>query len=110
VGREMTATRYEAPTPEGATEVSEWADVGTPGEFRCFSGAIRTIPEIRYSDDVPASVSVDGTQLADGRVEERYIRVTGVSWEDMLTSGTARKLCVAIAAAADDLDRLEGLR
>jgi hypothetical protein len=74
----MTATRYEAPTPEGATEVSEWADVGTPGEFRCFSGAIRTIPEIRYSDDVPANVSVDGTQLADGRVEERYIRVTGV--------------------------------
>ncbi|OBF41818.1 hypothetical protein A5724_04735 [Mycobacterium sp. ACS1612] len=38
------------------------------------------------------TVSVDGTQLIDGTVEERCSRLQGVSWEDMLTTSVARKL------------------
>jgi hypothetical protein len=55
-------------------------------------------------------VSVDGTEIFDGAVEERCIRLTGVSWEDMLTSAVARKLATALAEAADDLGGLDGPR
>ncbi|UUO03848.1 hypothetical protein M4D79_14100 [Mycolicibacterium novocastrense] len=106
-----TATTPPVPWPLGATEVTEWADVGKPEQFRCFAGPIREIPEIRYTrDNVPATVSIDGTQLLDGTVEERCIRLQGISWEDMLTSDVARKIATALAEAADDLDRLEGPR
>lgn len=86
------------------------ADVGKPEQFRCLAGPIRHIPDIRYKDGEPATVSIDGTQLFNGVVEERCIRLTGVSWEDMVTSEVARKLSTALAEAADDLDRLEGPR
>lgn len=99
-------TAADVPLPLGATETSEWADVGTPDEFRLFYGPIRHIPELKCWNEVPASVTVEGTQLADGTVEDRFIRLTGVAWDDMLTSDLARKLSVALAEAADDLDRL----
>ena len=108
----MTNTIAAAPVPWplGATEVTDWADVGKPEQFRCFAGPIREVPELRYSDDCPVTVSIDGTQLLNGTVEERCIRLTGISWEDMLTSSSARKLATVLAEAADDLDRLDGPR
>lgn len=93
--------------PNGATEVSDWADVGHPSEFRLFAGPMWTIPEVQYTNDAPARVVVSGTQLRDGTVEERCIRLEGVAWEDMLTSSVARRIATALAAAADDLDRLD---
>jgi hypothetical protein len=49
----MSAVPEQAPMPDGATEVSDWADVGKPEEFRCFSGPIQSIPKIRYWDGTP---------------------------------------------------------
>ena len=91
--------------PAGATEVFDWADLGHPGEFRSFDGPIWRIPEVAY-DDGNARVFVSGTQLRDGTVEERCIRLEGVAWEDMLSSATARKLGQALLDAADALDNL----
>ncbi|KUI42305.1 hypothetical protein AU197_14420 [Mycobacterium sp. IS-1590] len=105
-----TTTTPPIPWPLGATQVTDWADVGKPDQFRCFAGPIRRVPEICYEDGTPATVSIDGTQLFDDTVEERCIRLAGVSWEDMITSEVARKLATALLGAADDLDRLEGPR
>jgi hypothetical protein len=105
------STIYDgAPLPIGATEADDWADVGSPDEFRSFTGPTRTIPGLQCCNGDDAAVLIYGTQLADGTVEERCIRVAGVHWDDELTSQTARDLSAALAAAADDLDRLEGLR
>jgi hypothetical protein len=103
----MTAIHDAVPIPIGATETSDWADIGTPTEFRSFAGPIRTIPNLFEWDGGPATVAVNGTQLTDGTVEERFIRVDGLGWDDMLTAETARALSTALAEAADDLDRLE---
>ncbi|ULE32868.1 hypothetical protein [Mycobacterium sp. IDR2000157661] len=94
--------------PAGAVHVNEWTDFGEE-RFRCFAGPIREIPEIPFNDG-PANVSIDGTQLFDGTVEHRCIRLTGIGWEDQLTSEVARKLATALLGAADDLDRLDGPR
>lgn len=40
----MTAINW----PTGATEVSDWADTGTPDEFRTFDGPKWTLPGIRW--------------------------------------------------------------
>lgn len=102
------STATDAPWPTGATEVSDWADVGKPDEFGSFDGPIWTIPEVvqDHRDGTPARVFVSGTQLRDGTVEERCIRLEGVAWEDMLTSSVARKISTSLAEAADDLARL----
>jgi hypothetical protein len=96
--------------PVGATEVSDWADVGTPTEFRTFAGPVRTIPDLHQWDGSAATVAVNDSQLTDGTIEERFISIDGVGWDDMLTSKIARTLSASLAAAADDLDRLEGLQ
>src|SRR4051812_35221570 len=101
-------TRPPVPLPAGATDVTDWTDVGSPDEFRCFDGPIRTVEGIKCWDGWPATVFVNGTQLRDGTVEGRCIRVYGVHGDDMLSSETARVLGRALLAAADDLDRLEG--
>lgn len=93
------------PFPAGATEVTEWTDAGHPDEFRCFNGPTRTLPELRFGDQ-PAFVTIFGTQLRDGTVEGRCIRVAGVHWDDELDSKTARHLAQQLLDAADDLDRL----
>jgi hypothetical protein len=103
-----TTARHNVPIPAGATDISEWADVGHPDEFRSFTGPTWTIPGLQYSSGEDAAVLIYGTQLADGTVEERCIRLGGVHWDDELTSQTARVLSAALAAAADDLDRLTG--
>ena len=94
--------------PAGATELSDWADVGHLGEFRSFDGPIWTIPEVvqDHRGGTPARVFVSGTQLRDGTVEERCIRLEGVAWEDELSSDTARELGQALLAAAAALDEL----
>jgi hypothetical protein len=84
------STIYDgAPLPIGATEADEWPDVGGPDEFRTFTGPTRTIPGLHTWDGSRGLVLVCGTQLADGTVEERYIKVLGVAWDDELTSQTA---------------------
>ncbi|WP_041781852.1 hypothetical protein [Mycolicibacterium chubuense] len=55
----------------------------------------------------PATVTLFGTQLHDGTVEDRCIRVGGVHEDDELDSETARRLGQALLDAADDLDRLQ---
>ncbi|HZN82460.1 MAG TPA: hypothetical protein VFC01_22695 [Mycobacterium sp.] len=60
--------------PTGATEVSDWADVGHPDEFRSFLGPKWTLPGIRWvwgDNDEDGFVTVSGTQLRDGTVEGR---------------------------------------
>ncbi|MDT5057713.1 hypothetical protein [Mycobacterium sp.] len=106
----MTTSPHDVPLPAGATETSDWADVGSPDEFRSFTGPTWTIPGLQYSNGDDAAVFIYGTQLADGTVEERCIRLGGVHWDDELTSQTARLLSAALAAAADELDRLTGVQ
>ncbi|WP_156752072.1 hypothetical protein [Mycobacterium sp. ACS1612] len=44
-----TTTAAPVPWPLGATEVTEWADVGKPEQLRCFARPVRKMPEIRYA-------------------------------------------------------------
>lgn len=101
----MSANRV--PVPAGAVETSDWCDVGHPDEFRTFSGPTRSIPGLAYPDSSPAMVLIFGTQLRDGTVEGRCIRVGGVHWDDEIDAETARALGRALLDAADDLDTLQ---
>lgn len=96
--------------PAGATEVSDWADVGKTDEFRTFDGPKWTLPWIRWGwggNEEDGFVTVSGTQLRDGTIEGvRCVRVGGLCWEDELDSGMARDLATKLLAAADNLDRL----
>lgn len=95
--------------PAGATEVSDWADVGHPDEFRSFDGPKWTLPGIRWGygdNEVDGYVAICGTQLRDGTVEGRWIRVRGLQWDDELDSQTARAAAKALLEAADQLDSL----
>jgi len=101
----MTAVDW----PAGASEVSDWADAGTPDEFRSFLGPKWTLPGIRWGwgdNEEDGFVAVSGTQLRNGTVEGRCIRVGGVHWDDELDSHAARDLAEKLIAAADNLDRL----
>ncbi|MGV0778746.1 hypothetical protein [Mycolicibacterium elephantis] len=101
----MSATDW----PAGATEVSDWADIGTPDEFRTFDGPKWTLPGIRWGfgdTEEDGYVAIYGTQLRDGTVEERCIRVGGLHWDDELDSQTARDIAGKLLEAADALDRL----
>lgn len=94
-----TTASYSPPVPAGATDVSEWADVGHPDQFRTFTG-----PEWVVGDLV---VQVYGTQLFNGTVEQRCVRAL-IHWDDELDSATASELGHALLAAACALTRLEG--
>ncbi|MDT5097650.1 MAG: hypothetical protein QOC76_1387 [Mycobacterium sp.] len=98
------------PPPVGATDVSDWADVGTPDQFRVFDGPRWTVPGLRfgYADqEVDAFITIFGTQLADGTIEGRCIRLGGVHWDDELCSETARIIGRSLLEAADELDRVK---
>jgi len=101
----MATTTSPIPRPLGATEVGDWVDHA--GErFRCFAGPIRVVPCARRSDGDPVAVAIDGTQLADGTIEERVIRLCGITSDDSMTAETARNIAAALSAAADDLEGL----
>jgi hypothetical protein len=103
----MTATQNEVPWPDAATSVSDWADVGTPDEFRSFDGPTWTVPNLEWnSGGKDPVVLIYGTQLRGGSVEGRCIRVDGFHWDDMLSSENARVLAKALLEAAGNLDRL----
>jgi hypothetical protein len=81
----MTAIDWQT----GATEVSDWADVGHPDEFRSFLGPKWTLPGIRWGwgdNDEDGFVTVSGTQLRDGTVGGRCICVGGQHLDDELDS------------------------
>lgn len=84
--------------PAGAAHADDWADVGKPDAFRLFTGPVWDI-----QDGCTHSVFVSGTQLADGTVEERFIR-TNVHIDDELSAQQARAIGAALIAAADDLE------
>lgn len=86
-----------APVPAGATNVDEWADVGKPDAFRLFKGRVWEFSEF--------SVFVQGTQLADGSIEEIVIK-TNLYLDDDLSPRDARRVAAALIAAADDVDRM----
>ncbi len=95
----MTLKRDIAPIPPGATDVSDWADVGHPDQFRTFTG-----PEWLVGDLV---IQVYGTQLVNGAVEGRCVRAD-IHWDNELDTATTRELGNSLLAAADALARLEG--
>lgn len=85
-------THQNVPLPVGAIEVSDWMDSGTPEPFRLYSGPTWTI------EGSSATVTVRGTQLADGTIEEREIKIGGSF--DTLTAEEAEALAKALAQAA----------
>jgi hypothetical protein len=94
----MSTTVQPVPWPAGATEVDDdWADVGTPDQFRLFYG-----PEWRVND---GTVQIFGTQLADGTVEHRCIKAMS-HWDDEYDAAAARRFSQSFAEAADALVRL----
>ena len=93
-------TWYDVPVPHGAVDVGDWADVGTPDPFRCFTGSPRVI---NLDDrDVDVEVRVDGTQYING--VDRGIAVH-IFTDDRLTSAQARQLAAALIETADEVDR-----
>ena len=61
--------------PTGATEVSDWADVGTADEFRSFDGPKWTLPGLRWGfgdNETDGFVTVYGTQLRDGTIYQLF--------------------------------------
>jgi hypothetical protein len=86
-----------APVPAGATDVAQWDDVGKPDAFRLFTGKVWYLSAY--------SVYVQGTQLADGSLEEIVIK-TNLHTDDDLSPRDARRVAAALIAAADDVDRM----
>jgi hypothetical protein len=86
-----------APVPVGATNVDEWDDVGKPEAFRLFKRKVW--------EHSAYSVYVQGTQLADGSVEEIVIK-TNLHSDDDLSPRDARRVAAALIAAADEVDRM----
>lgn len=74
--------------------------------FRCFEGSMRQLPGLTYRDSSPVLVTITSTQLPDGTIEGRSIRMSGPHWDDEIDSQTARTIARALLDAADDLDRL----
>lgn len=104
----MNTAANQVPVPAGATEVSDWCDVGHPDEFRSFTGPSWPGPTPQYnSGNSNPMVIVYGTQLRDGTIEGRCIRVGGLHWDDELSSDQTRKLAAALLKAADALDHLD---
>jgi hypothetical protein len=90
------------PEPAGAVEVTEWADPDSPGAFRLFYGATRTV---ELDDGADINVTVLGTQATDGSVDEHGILIDGGS-DDTITTHEGRRLAAALVEAADEVDRL----
>ncbi len=98
-----TTTDLDAiPHPAGAVQVAEWYDVETDDPARYFRGATSIIKRHSRDDIV---VQIDGTQYADGDVR-RIITVADGVVEALvdLTGVDARRLGLALIAAADEFD------
>lgn len=90
--------------PAGAVIVDEWCDALTPYAYRVFHVHTWTIP-VTYSAGDGVDVTIQGTQKANGKVDEHGIRVTGGP-HDLITPEEARGLAAALVAAADEIDSL----
>lgn len=102
----MNTTSNQVPVPAGPAEATDWVDMGKLHEFRCFEGPMRRLPGLAYGDGSPVLVTITGTQIRDGTIEGRFIRMSGPHWDDEIDSQTARTIARALFDAADDLDRL----
>ena len=107
------------PTPAGAGEVWEWADVGTPHAHRQFTASCRVIDfdlgenfSRPWTADI--EVRVEGVQYPDGCARREI--VVDTTSEGPITIEQAEQLAVALAEvthaakAADELDGLEAQR
>ena len=97
----MNTTSNQLPA---AAEATDWVDVGKPDGFRRFEGSMRQLPGLTYRDSSPVLLTITSTQLPDGTIEGRSIRMS--HWDDEIDSQTARTIARALFDAADDLDRL----
>lgn len=89
--------------PVGALMVDGWCDGLTPHAYRVFRGSTRQVP-VRYSDDDGGvRIMVQGTQKADGRVDEHGIVISGGPY-DLISADEARRIAAALIAAADEID------
>lgn len=106
----------DVPIPAGADEVYNWADVGTPHAYRCFTASRRVIDfdlgenfSRPWTADI--EVRVEGVQYPDGRVR-REVVVDQLHADAPITVGQARQLAAALldvtdaAVAADEMDGL----
>lgn len=103
----MTATT--TPWPAGAVNVSDWEDVGKSDQSAPSTAPRWTLNDLVFNSvmDDP-TVEITGTQAGDGIVEDRCVRVARLVWEDVLDSGNARALGIALIEAAAVLDRMTG--
>jgi hypothetical protein len=88
--------------PVGALTVDEWSDGLTPHAYRTFCGSTREVP-VRYIGNEVVQVTVQGTQKADGSVDEHGIRIDGGPY-DLISADEARGIAAALIAAADEVD------
>jgi hypothetical protein len=54
--------------------------------------------------EVEGFATVSGTQLREGTIEGRCIRVGGLHWDNELDSAAARDVAKKLLAAADEMD------
>lgn len=103
----MTATT--TPWPAGAVNVSDWEDVGKSDQSAPSTAPRWTINDLVFNSGMDdPTVEITGTQAGDGIVEDRCVRVARLVWEDVLDSGNARALGIALIEAAAVLDRMTG--
>lgn len=89
--------------PVGALTVDGWCDGLTPHAYRVFRGSTRQVP-VRYSSgDDGVLITVQGTQKADGRIDEHGIFISGGPY-DLISADEARAIAAALIAAADEID------
>lgn len=88
--------------PPSAISVDEWSDALTPDAYRVFCGNRWTVP-VRYSAGDGVEVIIQGTQKADGSIDEHGIRMAGAPY-DLMTPEEARGIAAALVAAADTID------
>lgn len=95
--------------PAGAVKATEWDDLGHPRPFRQFMGptSVVTWRDAETGTAGRAELYVAGTQLADGSLEgPRYIRISGVGWDDAIPANAAREFGRVFAALAGEIDEV----
>ena len=96
-----TSNLTNVPLPAGADRIGGWYDVDTSTPGRYFAGSLQVIE--RDNRDNDTLVLVDGTQWADGRIEQ----IISLD-DDDLTVEQARQLAAALTAAADEVEQMSG--
>ncbi len=94
------ATYGHIPAPAGVVEAGDWSDDGERVS-RAICGTERQV-----ADTV---IDIAGEQDVDGTTSYRIVLQARESSEGELTAAEARDAAAALLAAADELDRLNGV-